>query len=525
MNPLMRALDLARHGRWQAAEDAARAVAQADPANAEALVLLGLSIAATGHAERAAPALASAARLRPNLPHPCLELAEALTGTVSIARLFRACLRLNASDDALRTACATWLLDHDDPDGALTLARDGGDSPDLLHLAGMALAEMGEFDAAAARFQALLARAPDRAGAWSNLGMMLKASGRHQEALAAHDEAVRLSPNAPLLRTNRAVTLLHAGRWREAWGDYDARLRMPDRVGLPLSSLLPDLARLPRDLSGVTILATHEDGFGDTLHFMRYLPLLARQGARVLAWVPDSLIRVVARLPGVTAVALGGPVPAHDFHCPMFSLPRAFGSTPADVPSDPYLTPDPALVASWARRLPSQGFRVGIVWAGQSRPWLPGFAAIDRRRGIGLPALMLLDRIPGVRLVSLQKNAPAWPGLFDPMPGVRDFADTAAIIANLDLVVSVDTSVVHVAGAMGRPVFLLDRYDNCWRWLHGRADSPWYPSLTIFRQHRPLDWSAPLARMGSAIAALASFNAPPEADAHPFPATEWRDAA
>ncbi len=510
---------------WHQAEAVARARLAATPDDEEAMLMLGLAIATGGEPERAAPILAEVARLRPDRPHPCIALAEVLEREDADlpVRLFRASVRL---DLTLRPAFAAWLLDHDGAAEALAVLRDVPETAETLHLAGMALADQGSFAAAAERFSRLVARAPDRAGAWSNLGMMLKVLGRFRDAMAAHDRALALAPADTTLRTNRAVTLLQAGRWTEAWPDYDVRLRAPDRKGLPLSSLLPDVETIG-DLTGVTILATHDEGFGDTLHFMRYLPLLAQRGARVLAWVPETLLRVVARLPGVTAIAAGGPVPAHDFHIPMFSLPRAFASTPASVPSAPYLTPDPALVAAWADALPWHGFRVGIVWSGQARPWLPGFSALDRRRSARLDDFAPLAAIPGVTLVSLQAGGDrtGHPRLHDPMPDVRDFADTAAIIANLDLVVSVDTSVVHLAGAMGKPVFMLDRVDNCWRWLHGRADSPWYPSLTIFRQEEAMDWLTPMRRVTAAVAALVAFNAPPEAAGRPSRVLELADAA
>ncbi len=175
----------------------------------------------------------------------------------------------------------------------------------------------------------------------------------------------------------------------------------------------------------------------------------------------------------------------------MFSLPRAFGTTLDD---DPVRDAVPLRRSGIGRGLgaPSSagGRRVGLVWAGQARPWLPGFSTLDARRSAGLASFAPLASVPGVRFISLQKGPPAAeagtppPGLVlhDPMPEITDFADTAAIIANLDLVISVDTSVVHLAGALGKPVFLLDRYDNCWRWFSDRDDSPWYPRLRIFRQ-------------------------------------------
>jgi tetratricopeptide (TPR) repeat protein len=536
MNRLSRLAASLAHLRaqhWQEAEAEARACLSGSCDDADALLLVAFAVAAGGEPERAAPSLLRLDQVRPDPTHPCVALAGLLAAgrdaeahATLVTRLYRACLRLSPHDARLRMAFAEWLLDHDSPGGTVTMLRDLSETPESLHLSGMAFGELGAFDSATERFQRLVTLAPEQAAGWSNLGMMLKITGRFDAAIAAHDRAVALAPGVARLRTNRAVTLLQAGRWAEAWPDYETRLRTSGRSALPLSSLLPDLATIA-DLRGVTILATHEDGFGDTLHFMRYLPLLAERGARVLAWVPDALLRVVARLPGVRALAASGPPPAHDFHCPMFSLPRAFASTPETVPSAPYLTPDPGLVADWAGRLPRHGFRVGIVWTGQARPWVPGFAALDRRRSARLDDFAPLAGVPGVTLVSLQAGAtaPGHPRLHDPMPEVRDFADTAAIIANLDLVVSVDTSVVHLAGAMGKPVFLLDRVDNCWRWLHGRADSPWYPSMTIFRQDIPMDWSAPMERVTAALAALVAFNAPPARVAHPSQVPELADAA
>lgn len=317
---------------------------------------------------------------------------------------------------------------------------------------------------------------------------------------------------------NRTVALLQAGRWAEAWPEYEWRLRVKGAVSLPLEFLLAAVSKVG-DLTGRTVLLTHEEGFGDTLQFLRYAPLLAGLGARVLAWVPAPLVRLVRTVPGVTAVFTGDSAPPpFDFHCPFVSLPRAFETTVATVPGEPYLAADPALASIWEKRLPAAGMRVGLVWSGQARPWLPGFSTVDRRRSAGLAAFAPLAAVPGVQFVSLQKGpaqeqirqasetmVPGGMNLCDPMGMAEDFADTAAIVANLDLVVSVDTAVVHLAGAMGKPVFLVDRYDNCWRWLSGRADSPWYPAMTIFRQEKQGDWSAPMARAAAALGAMAAW--------------------
>lgn len=515
---LAEALTQLQAGAWRSAELAAKAALDTDPDDIEAMVLLGLAIAAGGEATRAAVIMDRVARARPDFDHPCLDLARlqpSLPRRV-IERQFQACLRLGPENHRLRLGFASYLLDNDGATEAVTLLRDGPDTPQANHLRGMAQAEAGMFDRAIRSFRSVIAADPRPAEAWANLGMMLKVEDRFDEAITAYDEAVVRAPRDARIRVNRAVALLRAGRWQEAWGDYEWRLRLPERRGLPLSALLPAVDALD-DLHGVTILATHEEGFGDTLQFMRYLPLLAERGARVLAWVPRQLARVTATLPGVAVLTGSDPVPDYDFHCPMLSLPRAFETSVATIPAAPYLAPDPARVAAWGGQLPSDGFRIGIVWAGQARPWQPGFNTVDRRRSVHLGLFSPLAAIPGVTLVSLQSGSagrhaqspPRGMTIIDAMTGVEDFADTAAIIANLDLVISVDTAVVHLAGAMGRPVFMLDRYDNCWRWLNGRADSPWYPSLTIFRQHRIHDWSAAMTRVVAAVEALVAFRGPP----------------
>ncbi len=443
----------------------------------DAAALLGLAIGAQGRLEEATPLLDRVARARPDQPHPSRDLADLLRHAgrhAEAAQQYR-----------------TWLK-HAPNDAAAH------------HALGLALAEDGQITAAIEHFRRAVTLDPVPAMGWSNLGMMLKVEQQFPAALAAHDAAVARAPTDPRIRVNRAVALLHAGRLAEAWRDYEWRLRLPGHTSLPLATLLPDLAVL--DLAGRTVLLTHEEGFGDTLHFVRYVPMLKRLGTRVVLSVPTALTRLLAGTAEI--VPPDAATPRFDFHCPFFSLPRAFGTTLETIPADlPYLTADPALTAHWAAQLPQHGLRVGLVWAGQARPWLPGFSTLDRRRSAALADFAPLANTEDVTFVSLQmgppaaeaRNPPAPLVLHDPMPDVTDFADTAGIVANLDLVISVDTAVVHLAGALGKPVFLLDRYDNCWRWFSGREDSPWYPRLRIFRQDRLGDWTAPMQRVAAAL--------------------------
>jgi Flp pilus assembly protein TadD len=501
-------------GVWQEAETRARAAIAADPDDLHALLLLGLAIAAMGEDVRAAPALMRVAAARRDADHPCTDLARLKPPLprALVARQFRSCLRLAPFDDRLRLGFATFLLDTNQAAEAEMILADGPDTAVCHHLKGLVRAERNLFPLAIDSFHRAVALNPDAAASWSNLGMVLKVEGRFAEAIAAHDRAVAISPLDPRFRVNRAVALLKAGQWERAWQDYEARLDLTDTPPIDPARLMPSL-RPGASLRGHTILALHEDGFGDTLQFLRYLPLLTERGARVVACVPLPLARVMKAVPGVAEVVSDWRrMPAHDFVCPMFSLPRVFGTTVQTIPPVPALGMDPALVRHWSGWLPHDRLRVGLVWAGQARPSLPGFETLDRRRSAGLAAFQPLFDVAGLAFVSLQAGPaarqPRPPGLdlVDPMPEVVDFADTAAIIAGLDVVVSVDTSVVHLAGLVGKPVFLLDRYDGCWRWLSGRIDSPWYPELTIFRQERPGDWSGAMARAAASLEAMALFH-------------------
>jgi tetratricopeptide (TPR) repeat protein len=514
------AFRLLASGCWRQAETAAQAVRAAEPGNVQADLLAALAIAAMGEAERAAPLLASVAAARPEAEHPCLDLARlkpALPRAL-VARQFRACLDLAPSDSRLRRAFAGFLLETDDPDAAeAVLAGLSGDAA-AQHLKGMARAELNRFASAISSFKIAIALNPSAAPTWSNLGVVLKIEGEFQKAIMAHDRAVALEPENPQFRVNRAVALLQAGAWERAWQDYEYRMDLAAVPGFDRSRALPTLAGGFR-LAGRTVLALHEEGFGDTLQFLRYLPLLAELGARVVACVPRELVRIMRLVPGVAEVVSDpAALPPHDFVCPMFSLPRVFGTTVATVPPVPALAFDAAFPPRHGRAMtageeaPRPARRIGLVWAGQARPSAPGFRTLDRRRSAGLAAFARLAELPGMTFVSLQAGpparqpAPAGLELEDPMAGVTDFLDTAAIIATLDAVVSVDTSVVHLAGLVGKPVLLLDRYDGCWRWLHGRSDSPWYPRLRIFRQDQPGDWSVPMARIAAALDAGTVFS-------------------
>ena len=383
------------------------------------------------------------------------------------------------------------------------LARQPEHPETLVNLASTLL-DLARQDEAEPLFRAALRLKPDLVPAHYGLGRALFERGFLAEAETCCRAVLRLDPGHVWSHFNLAHLLLLTGRFEEGWAHYDWRTQLPGAVrrdfAVPLWEGGP--------IEGKTLLVHTEQGFGDTLQFCRYLPLLARR-ARVVAEVPAPLFRLLASLPGLACLVVqGAPLPDFDLQCPLLSLPRRLGTTLETIPATvPYLTADPRLSAAWRARLaPLPGLRVGLAWAGGVRPDQPELAAVDARRSIALARLAPLAAIEGVSFVSLQKGdaaAQAAPptslALHDFTGELADFADTAALIANLDLVISVDTSVAHLAGALGKPVWLLNRFDPCWRWLLGRDDSPWYPTLRQFRQPSSGDWDSVIAAAGTAL--------------------------
>jgi Flp pilus assembly protein TadD len=417
------------------------------------------------------------------------------------------------------------------------------DLPEAQFNLGVALARLGRFEEAAGCFRRAIAHRPDYTAAHNNLGTALRELGRPGEAEAAFRAVTRLAPDLPQAHFNLGNALKALGRADAAEAAYRSALGLkPDYhdAGFNLATLL--LARgdmAPgweafearwhtaamradrRDFAvplwrgeagdGGTLLIHAEQGFGDTLQFCRYAPLAAARGWRVVLEVQPPLVRLLAGLPGIARIiARGEALPQFDRQCPMLSLPLAMGTTLRTVPAAAsYLHADPTRAAELAARMAAiapDGPRVGLAWAGNPRRDLsPAESAHAQRRSLDPALLAPLFDIPGLRFVSLQKaGPPAPPGLpmIDLMPEMEDFADTAALIAALDLVISVDTSVAHLAGALGRPVWVMTRRDHCWRWLEGRTDSPWYPSLRLYRQSARDDWTGVVDAVAADLRAL-----------------------
>jgi hypothetical protein len=314
------------------------------------------------------------------------------------------------------------------------------------------------------------------------------------------------------VRWNLSLSQLSLGDFANGWRNFEARwegcANLQGGYRMPRAS-----AWNGEPLRGRRLLLWAEQGFGDTLQFIRFAADAAAAGAAVQAVVQPELAELVRTAPGVGAVTtLADPLPPYDLHCPLMSLPLRFGIEPSAeaLRADrSYLSADAAKIDDWRRRLSGyRGFRVGLVWAGRARGFSAELAAIDARRSLSLAALAPLLKVPGCDFFSLQKDAAGAEAaglleLKDFSAELADFSDTAALIMNLDLVISVDTAVAHLAGALGKRIWLLNRYDSCWRWMRRRTDSPWYATLRQFRQARRGAWAPAIAEAAAELSAAA----------------------
>jgi tetratricopeptide (TPR) repeat protein len=390
--------------------------------------------------------------------------------------------------------------------GRRALALDANYAPAHTNL-GMVLGAQGRFEDAVAAHRRAVAADPVYAKGHANLAVALRVIGALDESLAASHRAVALDPDDPLVRFNHAHALLMNGHL--ASGFEELRWGKTCRDAAERYPAFAEPEWRGDGFAGRTLLLYADAGLGDTLQFLRYLPMVAEKGGSVVLQVQPPLLRLVSAQANVAVVARGAPLPRFDLHCPLIDLPRLFATTLDTIPAAvPYLRPDAAELARWRRALDDENvLRVGVVWSGN-----PGHKG-DRLRSIA--AEQLLPRLPmtGVKLYSLQKDvraadAPTLAGLgreiVDLAPALGDFSDTAAAVAALDLVITVDTSVAHLAGALGRPVWLLLPHALDWRWLRDREDTPWYPTMRLFRQRTPRVWDDVIARVSAQLACVVS---------------------
>lgn len=407
--------------------------------------------------------------------------------------------------EVLANRGAAWRRLGRFPEALADYDRVLGASPgaaDARHNRGVALAALGRHDEAIAEYVRALQAAPGFAEASHNLGVSLAALNRHAEAVEAHSRALALDPSHTRARWHRGLSLLVQGRFREGFADYearhalgDARSAMREAPGTPWTGA--------EDLAGRTVLLLAEQGFGDTLLFVRFARTLHERGARVVLAAQRELVTLLATLPCLAqVVGPGEPLPPHDFTCPLASLPARLGMRLEDIPAQqPPLVPPHAVLERWRARLQGVAHpRIGIAWAGGL-----GDGRVDPR-AMRADEWRALRELPAT-WVSLQKRVtPEEAAQLDAGRAVlhfeqelADFADTAALMSQLDLVVSIDTAVAHLAGAMARPVWILLPFAADWRWLLARDDTPWYPGARLFRATRPGDWPSVLHRVADEL--------------------------
>ncbi|OHE87692.1 MAG: hypothetical protein A3G75_03405, partial [Verrucomicrobia bacterium RIFCSPLOWO2_12_FULL_64_8] len=389
---------------------------------------------------------------------------------------------------------------------AIELKPDFADAHNDL---GIALQTQGKFDQAIASYQRALRLNPEHAEAYNNLGLTFYDQGRAADARGAYRLALAIMPQYADAHLNYALTLLLQGNFSEGWKEYEWRFESNKEVR-NLKSRFRNPLWQGEALAARKVLLYSEQGLGDTLQFVRYAPLIAQRGGRVFIECQPELKRLLKSVTGIEEIiGRGEPLPDFDVHCSLLSLPLALDTRLDTIPAAmPYLQSEPHIAAYWKEKIGGgTELKVGLVWAGSAREQNPRANSVDRRRSLALRQLEPLAKVPGVRWFSVQKGEPASQAksppqglaLVDYTEELRDFADTAGLVANLDLMITVDTSVAHLAGAMAKPVWMLSRLDGCWRWLLEREDSPWYPSMRIFRQHAHGNWADVISRVAAAL--------------------------
>jgi tetratricopeptide (TPR) repeat protein len=502
---------LSRLGRAKEAETRYRRALARRPDFAAAWMNLGSLLREQGREIYAEAALQRAVELRPDL----------ISGWINLALLEREQRRIGEAEAHLRKAfelnpenvetLVAWCqfrASEKDHAGAWQWLRWAQERDpkhsEAANMRGILLHNEGRFQEAVEAFG--LAVKLGSLAAASNCGNSLLDLGRIGEALKAHEQAVKLDPTHPGAQYNLALTQLRLGDWKHGWKGYEARWHFRE------VHRAPRLFKQPRwqgeELAGRRILLHAEQGLGDTIQLCRYVPLVTARGGYVILQVQEAAMRLMKSLPTLRSgqgetVLLGGALPDFDVECPLLSLPAVFGTTVETVPwRGAYLGADPALVAEKRMRFPNvrsseQPLRVGLTWAGN-----PRYRA-DRQRSMRLQTLLPLLKTPGITWISLQKGAAAeqlkeLPGdifVWDGSSQDRDLAETAALMATLDMVISTDTSIAHLAGAMDMPVWILLPHLSDWRWMQQIEATPWYPTARLIRQRKPGDWAGVLKRV------------------------------
>jgi tetratricopeptide (TPR) repeat protein len=510
---LTAALALHRQGRLDEAAAIYAALLAVEPRQPDALHLLGLVAHQQGDQAQARDCIEKALALVPEsavFGNSLGSVLLALRQSQAAAAILRRVVARKPEYAEAHNNLGNALLRLDQADAAAAcyqraLALRPGYAEAESNLAS-ALRRLGRLDDAEQALHRALALNPRYATALANLGVVLVELGRHADALAAYDRAIAIDAGHAQAHANRAVLLLQLGRWPEGWREYEWRWRT-DGFTTPKRDF-----RQPawdgRPLAGRSILLHAEQGLGSAIQFVRFVHRVAAGGGRILLECQAPLARLFRQSltggdgPVAAVVVKGEPLPPFDVHAPLMSLPLLCGTMLATLPAaTPYLAAAADAVARWRQRLaPTAKPRIGLVWAGNPQH------GNDHNRSMPAAALRpLIAAAPAASFFSLQVGGPAAAaaddlfaaGVHDLAPALADFAETAAVVANLDAVVSVDTAVAHLGGALGRPVMLLLPFAAEWRWLLERSDSPWYPGMRLYRQPAPGDWAGAVARVAA----------------------------
>jgi Flp pilus assembly protein TadD len=478
-------LALAHHGtgRLDQAEDLYRRVLAVEPDNSDAMEMLGVVASQRGRHEEGLKLIDQALALRPDAADY-----HANRGIVLIA--------LGKTEEAIQSFQRALKLQPDFPSAEDHLANA------LMNM-GIALRESGRLEEAIEAYRQCLDLKPNFAEAHSNLAVALSAAGKTDEAIAEYRRAIELKPDLPQAHHNLSLLLLMRGDWEEGWKEFEWRWRCKDFPSRRRD--FPEPMWKGEALNGKTILIHAEQGIGDTIQFIRYVPEIVERGGKIVLECQRPVLRLMNGFPGAQqVVAAGESLPRFDVHCPMMSLPLALGTRVETIPHDvPYLSATAELKKQWVEKLgPRDGnLRVALNWSGN-----PGFQR-DRTRSMSLSQLAALAGVPAVTFFSLQKGPPASQihqaptglRIVDVGRDLEDFADTAAVISLVDLVITTDTSIPHLGGALGARVWLMLQFAADWRWMVGREDSPWYPTIRLFRQSARGDWSGVVERVAAEL--------------------------
>lgn len=478
-------------GREGEAEECFREAVQLQPEHPDARRLLARLLAARALAHQERGELeAAAANYQESL---ALDAAQAAAFN-NLGKIYRTQRLAEAAAAAFRDA----------------VAADGGFAEAHLNL-GIALRDAGDHGGAMTRFRTALELEPSNALASLSIGHLLDLEGDVGGAIESFRRAIAIAPDYAEAHLNHALMLLLLGEYESGWKEYEWRLRVPN-----FDLIWPEAAGERWDgspLEGKAILLFAEQGFGDVIQFIRYAPLVAARGGKVIVRCLPKLKALLEGAPGVSAVhTTEEPLPAFEVCAFLMSLPHIFETTLDTIPArGPYLRPDARKARRWKTRLAADGatFRVGLYWSTESN------IRISSLRSLTFDQLAPLGAVPGVTFYSLQRGAAAAQAAHPP-PGMKlvdlsaelgDFADDAALMSNLDLVISINTATAHLSGALGTPVWNLIHYPPDWRWLLGRDDSPWYPGMRLFRREREEGWEQVVARVAQALLPLADRRA------------------